>query len=79
MSVFKGRKFEIIVNTAYFNTFQLKPIEKTDNIRDFTEIYIFSQFKVEVCSSKFQIGDSFSHFSYDKCLVYQKRLVCRMY
>ena len=64
MSDFKSRKFKIIVITAYFNIFQLKPIVKTDNIRDFTKIFSFSLFRVEICSSKFQIGDSFSHFPY---------------
>ena len=64
MSDFKGRKFEIIVITAYFDIFQLKPIVNTDNICNFTEISSFSLFKVEICSSKFQISDSFSHFSY---------------
>ena len=64
MSDFKGRKFEIIVITAYFDIFQLKPIVNTDNIHDFTKISNFSLFRVEICSSKFQIGDSFSHFSY---------------
>ena len=48
---------------TYFDIFQLKPIAKADNIHDFTKISIFSLFKVEICSSKFQIGDSFSHFS----------------
>ena len=64
MSVFKGRKFEISVISAYFDIFQLKPVVKSDNIHDFTEISIFSLSKVEICSSKFQIVDSFSHFSY---------------
>ena len=64
MSDFKGRKFKIIVITAYFDIFQLKPIVNTDNICDFTKISSFSLFKVEICSTKFQIGDSFSHFSY---------------
>ena len=64
MSVFKGRKFEISVIITYFDIFQLKPTAKADNIHDFTEISIFSLFKVEIYSSKFQIGDSFSHFSY---------------
>ena len=62
MSVFKGRKFEISVICAYFNTFQLKAVVKFDNIHDCTEISSFSLFKVEICSSKFQIGDS-SHIS----------------
>ena len=48
----------------YFDIFQLKPIVKPDNIHNFIEIFIFSLFKVEICSSKFQICDSFSHFSY---------------
>ena len=60
MSVFKGRKFEIGVIIAYFDIFQLKP----DNIHDFTKISIISPFMVEICSSKFQIGDSFSQFSH---------------
>ena len=60
MSDFKGRKFEIIVITTYLSIFQLKPIVKTDDIHNFTEISSFSQFKVEICSSRFQIGDSFS-------------------
>ena len=64
MSVFKGRKFEISVIITYFDIFQLKPVVRSDNIHDFTKISIFSLFKVEICSSKFQIGDSFSHFSY---------------
>ena len=64
MSIFKGRKFEISVTSAYFDIFQLKPVVKSDNIHDFTKIPIFSLFRVEICSSKFQIGDSFSHFSY---------------
>ena len=64
MSVFKGRKFEISVISTYFNIFQLKPVVKPDNIHNFTKISIFSLFKVEICSNKFQIGDSFSHFSY---------------
>ena len=64
MSGFKGRKFKISVITAYFDIFQSKPIVKTDNIHDFTIISSFSLFKVEIYSSKFQIGDSFSHFSY---------------
>ena len=63
MSDFKGRKFEIIVITAYFDIFQLKPMVKPDNIHNFTEITSCSQFKVEIGSSKFQVGDSFSHFS----------------
>ena len=63
MSVFKDTKFEISVIITYFDIFHLKPIVKPDNIHDFTEIFIFSLFKVEICSSKFQIGDSFSHFS----------------
>ena len=61
---FQSRKFEISVICAYFDIFQLKPVVKPDNIHDFTEISIFSLSKVEICSSKFQIGDSFSHFSY---------------
>ena len=64
ISDFKGRKFKIIVIAVYFDIFQLKSIVKTDNIHDFTQISSFSLFKVEICSSKFQIGDSFSHFSY---------------
>ena len=57
MSHFKGRKFETIVITAYFDIFQLKPIVNTDNIHDFTEISSFSLFKVTICSSKFQISE----------------------
>ena len=64
MSVLKDKKFIISAICAYFNIFQLKPVVKSDNIPNFTEISIFSPFKVEICSSKFQIGDSFSHFSY---------------
>ena len=64
MSVFKGRKFKISVIITYFDIFQLKPIAKADNIHDFAKISIFSLFKEEICSNKFQIGDSFSHFSH---------------
>ena len=64
MSDFKGGKFETIVITAYFDIFQLKPIVNTDNVHNFTKISSFSLSRVEICSSKFQIGDSFSHFSY---------------
>ena len=64
MSVLKGRRFKISVIIIYFDIFQLKPIVKPDNIHNFTEISIFFQFKIEICSSKFQISDSFSHFSY---------------
>ena len=69
MSVFKGRKFKISV-IAYFDIFQLKPITKPDNIHAFTKIPILSLFKEGICSSKFQICDTFSlftqfsHFSY---------------
>ena len=65
MSVFKGRKFEIIVLTACFDTFQLKTLIKADNIHDFTKILGISLFKTEVCPNKFQIGDIFSHFSHN--------------
>ena len=41
MSVFKGRKFEIIVNIVYFNIFHLKPIIKPDNIHNFTKFLGF--------------------------------------
>ena len=64
MSVFKGRKFFISVISTYFDIFQLKPVVKPDNIHNFTKISIFSLFKVEICSSKIQIGESFSYFSY---------------
>ena len=63
MSVFKGRKFEISVISAYFDTFQLKPVVKSDNIHDFTEISIFSLFKVEIGSSNFQLV-TVSHISH---------------
>ena len=63
MSVFKDRKFKTSVIITYFNIFQLKLIVQADNIHDFTKISIFSLFKVEICSSKFQICDTFSHFS----------------
>ena len=43
MSVFKDRKFEISVISAYFDIFQLKPAVKFDNIHDFTKnSHIFS-------------------------------------
>ena len=42
MSVFKGRKFETSVTSAYFDIFQLKPVVKSDNIHNLTEISIFS-------------------------------------
>ena len=70
MSVFKGRKFEIIVFTACFNSFQLKTLAKADIIHDFTEISSISLSISEICSSKFQICDTFSlltqssHFSH---------------
>ena len=63
MLVFKGSKFKIIVIIAYFDIFQLKPIENTDNTHDLTKISSFSLFKVEICSSKFHIGNSVLHFS----------------
>ena len=57
-------RVEISVIITYIDIFQLKPVVKSDNIHHFTKISIFSLHKVEICSSKFQIGDSFSHFSY---------------
>ena len=64
MLVFKGRKFKISVIITYFDILQLKPVVKSNYIHHFTKISSFSLYKVEACSSKFQIGDSFSHFSY---------------
>ena len=63
MSVFKGRKFKSSVIITYFDTFQAKTHITPDNIHNFTEISIFPLFKEEICSSKFQICDTFSLFS----------------
>ena len=54
MSVFKGRKFKISVIITYFNTFKLKPIIKSDNIHNFTEISLFSPLKVEFAEANFK-------------------------
>ena len=51
---FQGRKFEISVIITYFDTFKLKPIIKSDNIHNFTEISIFSPLKVEFAQANFK-------------------------
>ena len=64
MSVFKGRKFEISVIITYFDNFKLKPIIKSDNIHNTTEIPLSLPLKVEFPPAKFKISDTFSQFSH---------------
>ena len=74
MSVFKGRKFEISIIGTYFNIFfQVKTHSK---IIIFMILLKFPYFSIQgkICSSKFQIGDSFLHFSQFSHLSYHTQV-----
>ena len=64
---FKGRKFEIIVFTTYFDIFQLKTLANADIINDLSKFLVFlcSSGKFAQANFKLVIVSHFSHiYSY---------------